>query len=121
MAALSIDRFFLIQLYTLTLLYHRLQPFIIWYLSGDMLDDGSTPLLDAANAKLANPSIDCADMGNGVSASYLIAEAGGEAAGEVAEDKPKFYPHFDSSTCLSDGLQPSWLGFHMGAMGRGPI
>ena len=74
-----------------------------------MLDDGSTPLLDAANAKLANPSIDCADMGNGVSASYLIAEAGGEAAGEVAEDKPKFYPHFDSSTCLSDGLQPSWL------------
>jgi len=83
--------------------------YIIWELSGDMLDDGSTPLLDAANAKLANPSIDCADMGNGVSASYLIAEAGGEAAGEVAADKPKFYPHFDSSTCLSDGLQPSWL------------
>jgi chitinase len=81
-----------------------LKGYIIWELSGDMLDDGSTPLLDAANAKLVNPGINCADMGNGAITSYTAG-----AAGEDAAEMPKFYPHFDSSICLSDGLQPSWL------------
>jgi len=81
--------------------------YIIWELSGDMLDDGTTPLLDAANKKLADPSINCADMGVGAIATYEEAAAG--AASEEAIESIKFYPHFDSSTCLSDGLQPSWL------------
>jgi hypothetical protein len=67
-----------------------------------MLDDTSTPLLDAANAKLVNPSLNCADIGGAV-ANYAAA-AGGEADVET-----EYYPHYDSSTCLSDGLAPSWL------------
>lgn len=94
------------QLHTLTLFYRVHYLFLTWELSGDLLDDGSTPLLDAANKKLADPSINCADMGVGAIATY------DEAAGttdEEAVETTKFYPHFDSSTCLSDGLQPSWL------------
>ena len=37
----------------------NLHGFIIWELSGDMLDDLRTPLLDITNAKLANPSMKC--------------------------------------------------------------
>lgn len=70
-----------------------------------MLEDLSTPLLDAANAKLANPSLNCADIGSGIAAFYTAAAAGGE---EAAVDT-KYYPHRDSGTCLSDGLQPSWM------------
>ena len=39
---------------------HGLNGYIIWELSGDLMPDLSTPLLDAANAKLLNPNIDCA-------------------------------------------------------------
>jgi len=75
--------------------------YIIWELSGDLTDDLNTPLLDAANAKLVNPSLDCADIG---SYHTVEAAAGGEAAVET-----EYYPHYDSGTCLSDGLAPSWL------------
>lgn len=94
------------QQHTLTLFY-RSATFSSLGLSGDILDDGTTPLLDAANKKLADPSIDCASMGVGAIASYDEAVPGAE--GEEAVETTKFYPHFDSSTCLSDGLQPSWL------------
>lgn len=33
--------------------------FIIWELSGDMLEDGQTPLLDVTNQKLADPALRC--------------------------------------------------------------
>merc|ERR1712194_772911 len=33
--------------------------FIIWELSGDVLEDLSTPLLDITNKKLGNPSLEC--------------------------------------------------------------
>ena len=76
--------------------------------SGDLLEDGTTPLLDAANRKLEDPSIDCANMGNGGVASYESSDPNA-GDGEVLQERTKFYPHYDSSTCLSDGLQPAWL------------
>ena len=38
-----------------------LKGFLIWELTGDLMDDLSTPLLDAINNKLANPYSNCAD------------------------------------------------------------
>jgi len=36
-----------------------LHGFLIWEISGDMLPDGSTPLIDATNRKILNPGYDC--------------------------------------------------------------
>lgn len=36
--------------------------FLIWEISGDMLDDGSTPLIDATNYKINNPGSDCSTL-----------------------------------------------------------
>ena len=41
---------------------HSLNGYIIWEISGDLMPDLSTPLLDAANAKLLNPDLDCASL-----------------------------------------------------------
>lgn len=41
---------------------HDLNGYIIWEISGDLMPDLSTPLLDAANAKLLNPDLDCASL-----------------------------------------------------------
>jgi len=37
-----------------------LKGFLIWELTGDLMQDLSTPLLDMVNAKVANPNINCA-------------------------------------------------------------
>eukprot|EP00581_Thalassiosira_minuscula_P005354 CAMPEP_0183742588 /NCGR_PEP_ID=MMETSP0737-20130205/64777_1 /TAXON_ID=385413 /ORGANISM="Thalassiosira miniscula, Strain CCMP1093" /LENGTH=1396 /DNA_ID=CAMNT_0025978175 /DNA_START=206 /DNA_END=4396 /DNA_ORIENTATION=- len=37
--------------------------FIIWELSGDLMEDLSTPLLDVTNKKLHDPSFDCGETG----------------------------------------------------------
>jgi chitinase len=42
------------------LLKEDLAGMIIWELSGDLMSDLSTPLLDAINSKLSNPTMDCA-------------------------------------------------------------
>ena len=36
--------------------------FLVWEISGDMLDNGETPLIDAANAKIDNPDLDCGSL-----------------------------------------------------------
>ena len=36
--------------------------FIVWELSGDLLDDLRTPLLDITNVKLSNPSLECCSL-----------------------------------------------------------
>ena len=36
-----------------------LNGFLIWEISGDMLADGRTPLIDATNRKIMNPGLDC--------------------------------------------------------------
>lgn len=67
----------------------------------------STPLLDAANAKLLDPTLDCASLdllsavGETMSqANYAAADAGPEVV---------WYPDFGGGICLSDGLHQSWL------------
>ena len=42
---------------------HELAGFIIWELSGDVMEDLSTPLLDITNAKLNNPDLSCGEAG----------------------------------------------------------
>lgn len=42
---------------------NNLGGFIIWELSGDLMDDLSTPLLDITNAKLNNPALNCGEPG----------------------------------------------------------
>lgn len=44
---------------------NSLNGFIIWEISGDLMDDLSTPLLDAVHMKLNNPSLDCGSFGDG--------------------------------------------------------
>jgi chitinase len=36
--------------------------FLVWEISGDMLDNGETPLIDATNAKIDNPNLDCSKL-----------------------------------------------------------
>merc|ERR1712176_540957 len=43
------------------MLENELKGFIIWELSGDIMPDLSTPLLDTVNKKLANPSMSCSE------------------------------------------------------------
>ena len=46
-----------------------LNGYIIWEISGDILSDLSTPLLDATNDRLNNPNIRCDDsLGDDISA-----------------------------------------------------
>ena len=40
-----------------------LAEFIIWELSGDLMEDLSTPLLDITNKKLQNPDLSCGEPG----------------------------------------------------------
>ena len=39
-----------------------LNGFIIWEISGDLMLDGTTPLIDAVHAKLQDPQLDCEDL-----------------------------------------------------------
>ena len=70
--------------------------------TSDILEDKSTPLLDAANKKLEDPSVDCSAMSD---ADALVSKQKDENAG------PSYwYPVYDGSTsCADDGNQPSYL------------
>jgi hypothetical protein len=52
-------------------LNNDLNGFIIWELSGDVMADLSTPLLDTVNAKLTEPSLDCESLAYNASASEV--------------------------------------------------
>ncbi len=41
---------------------NELNGFIIWEISGDLMLDGSTPLIDAVHTKLRDPGLDCKDF-----------------------------------------------------------
>jgi len=77
-----------------------LHGFIIWEISGDLMDDFSTPLLDAANNRLNNPDKTC---------------DGGEAGPPPPTPFPtesdfsgRWYP--EAGTCVeSDGKIPNWI------------
>ena len=93
---------------------HDLNGYIIWELSGDLMPDLSTPLLDAANAKLLNPNLDCAGLDLSNEVAGIMSEAGftGPAAGgggEPGVPKIVYYPNYSGAVCLNDGLQSDWL------------
>jgi len=88
---------------------HKLNGYIIWELSGDMLPDMSTPLLDAANAKLLNPALDCASLDLSDSVADLIGDALGADPENAGLPSVVFYPDFNLGSCLSDGFESNWL------------
>jgi chitinase len=71
-----------------------LNGFIIWELSGDLMDDLSTPLLDMVNTKLADTSLQC---------SAVVSPASPTPAHPAAPSKPttdtKPTPTSSSRTC----------------------
>mmetsp|Transcript_43344 Transcript_43344/g.77906 ORF Transcript_43344/g.77906 Transcript_43344/m.77906 type:complete len:815 (-) Transcript_43344:179-2623(-) len=88
---------------------HDLNGYIIWELSGDLNDDLSTPLLDAANAKLLNPTMNCTSLDLSDSINALIGEAKPDGGGNGGASEIVFYPDFSNAKCLHDGLHSSWL------------
>jgi len=73
---------------------HNLNGYIIWELSGDIMPDLSTPLLDAANAKLRDPSLDCISIAE--LKSHSISGTDGPA-----DQFESYYPDFGNSICQS--------------------
>jgi hypothetical protein len=63
------------------------------------MEDLSTPLLDAANAKLSKPSLDCSNMTDVSFAKNIVKDQNASYL---------YYPLYDgSSSCVNDGNQPS--------------
>ncbi|KAL7524512.1 hypothetical protein ACHAXR_000607, partial [Thalassiosira sp. AJA248-18] len=60
---------------------HNLNGYIIWELSGDLMPDLSTPLLDAANAKLLDPTMDCASLDLSDHIAMAMSETGSKSDG----------------------------------------
>jgi chitinase len=87
---------------------HGLNGYIIWEISGDLLPDLSTPLLDAANAKLLDPNLDCASLD--LSDITPLLSEGRLDGGAVQVQKEVHYPNFSTASCLHDGLEADWLG-----------
>ena len=85
---------------------HDLNGYIIWELSGDLMPDLSTPLLDAANAKLLDPNLDC---GSYDVSDYVGIEAAVEGGAVEADVANLYYPNSDTATCLNDGLEAEWI------------
>lgn len=70
------------------------------------MEDKSTPLLDAANKKLENPSFDCSSMSD---ADAMISKEKPEDAGPTY-----WYPlHDGSNSCVNDGDEVCLLA-HIG-------
>ena len=89
---------------------HELNGYIIWELSGDLMPDLSTPLLDAANAKLLNPDMDCASLDLSEAIAELVGEAHPMSAGAHAGlPDIAYYPDHSGAVCLNDGNDPDWL------------
>jgi len=111
-----------------------LNGYIIWEISGDILSDLSTPLLDATNDRLNNPSIRCDDSfgGDDISAmenSATVVDTSEttnqqtnvevdttEEASTTTEETPDpcitltstegpWYPNHSLSFCVNDGRQ----------------
>ncbi|KAL7442529.1 hypothetical protein ACHAXH_009809 [Discostella pseudostelligera] len=63
-------------------LKENLQGFIIWELSGDVMADLSTPLLDMVNTKLTETGTDCSDPSGPKLAPMTISQANAETNSE---------------------------------------
>ena len=101
---------------------HDLNGYIIWELSGDLMPDLTTPLLDAANAKLLDPSLDCASLDLSDYIKEIVSEAHppqqlilDDAEGNSVSIIPQvqvssvWYANFSDGVCLNDGKEPNWL------------
>jgi hypothetical protein len=75
---------------------NNLAGFIIWELSGDLMDDLSTPLLDITNKKLLNPDLSCGEPG-------IYPEDGGDSQAdqEVPPPNPVTPPTLSSPASSS--------------------
>ncbi|KAL7548690.1 hypothetical protein ACHAWF_011963 [Thalassiosira exigua] len=88
--------------------------FIIWEISGDVLPDLSTPLLDATNDKINNPSLDCTTYATGTvpvtGGGAVVASdaAGGNAAVTIIEMEQIWYANWDYGFCSNDGRQAAY-------------
>ena len=98
---------------------HDLNGYIIWELSGDLMPDLTTPLLDAANAKLLDPSLDCASLDLSDYINEIVSEAhppqlildakGNSVPISSQVSLSKWYANFSDGVCLNDGQEPNWL------------
>jgi len=89
---------------------HDLGGFIIWELSGDLMDDLSTPLLDVTNKKLNNPSFNCGETGQLPEGGVNLPESGSVTATDINPTQvvstPITYPIPDSSMGFPVGGKP---------------
>ena len=96
---------------------HDLNGYIIWEISGDIMPDLSTPLLDATNYKLTNPDVSCASKyGEKVVVETTAATTGEDAGvsetvnGNSNNDGVNpFYAHLSTGVCVNDGKQYGYL------------
>ena len=81
---------------------NNLGGFIIWELSGDLMDDLSTPLLDITNTKLNNPGFNCGEPG-------IYPEDGGDLPSVIQApvSTPGSFPTPDTSTSSVSFPSPS--------------
>ena len=87
---------------------HNLNGYIIWEVSGDLMPDLSTPLIDAVHHKLSDPSLNCKDtfaydkstfsgysvvpgIPKPVTASTSIGDGDGAAGGQAAMACPSIF------------------------------
>jgi hypothetical protein len=90
---------------------NSLAGFIIWELSGDVMDDLSTPLLDITNEKLLNPDLSCGEPG------FYPEEVEGSQVDEGVPLTPVTYPTpynpagFPESPTPENPTSSSSLGF----------
>ena len=90
---------------------HDLGGFIIWELSGDLMDDLSTPLLDVTNKKLNNPNFNCGETGQLPDGGANLPESSGSVTATdinpaQAASTPITYPIPDSSMGFPVGGKP---------------
>lgn len=99
---------------------HDLNGYIIWEISGDLMPDLSTPLLDAANAKLHDPDMDCASLDLSTQIVAVMAEmhpgvpeatGGSDGGSDAGSSAPEviYYPDYGGQKCKNDGQQAGWL------------
>jgi hypothetical protein len=84
---------------------NNLAGFIIWELSGDLMDDLSTPLLDITNKKLMNPDLSCGEPG-------IYPEEGGNLQVDQGVPPTPGTPPTPSSPSSSSGYPESSAAGH---------
>ncbi|KAL7534555.1 hypothetical protein ACHAXR_005949, partial [Thalassiosira sp. AJA248-18] len=94
-------------------LINELNGHFIWELTGDILEDRSTPLLDIVNLKLNQPKIDCENYASGIRSSAKTGTIENDEKSTRSTGKygpPRYYPSFAHQSCSDDEqTKPSWV------------